>query len=388
MSKDLSILDEDLNDITTNGDNFGKDSIVLARLNRLPAKYTTDIINNNDDFISEDDCSIRMQYLIKSEKEVFDSMYNSGKELFKLFQTKPFIKMHEFFEDTETIKKVIKIFNNYVYENGFPFYIGRIPYIHSVLDDEPSIPNALYIVNEFVLIYGIEELRKWIFKFKQQLPVDENKTEVDSFPTNGFETIYNYFIDYFISMINLSSDDFVSSPIIGNVTRDKLFELLNKGLPSKKDIKLSKTEIDYYITFLETLQGALIYVVLQEFNSIDQPIQYSVSKRLPIYNKKSKNYRLYTMAYSLFGIAFDYLLLNLTATRRSYKRIICEVPDCNNEFEKISKSNLCPYHQELNFNRSIANHKYYLKNQDKLKKARREKYKKEKNETKKEATEK
>lgn len=381
MSKDLSILDEDLNDIMTNGDNFGKDSIVLARLNRLPAKYTTDVINNNDDFISEDDCSIRMQYLIKSEKEVFDSMYNSGKELFKLFQTKPFIKMHEFFEDTEIIKKVIKIFNNYVYENGFPFYIGRIPHIHSVLDDEPSIPNALYIVNEFVLIYGIEELRKWIFKFKQQLPIDENKTEVDSFPTNGFETIYNYFIDYFIGMINLSSDDFVSSPIIGNVTRDKLFELLNKGLPSKKDIKLSKAEIDYYITFLETLQGALIYVVLQEFNSIDQPIQYSVSKRLPIYNKKSKNYRLYTIAYSLFGIAFDYLLLNLTATRRSYKRIICEVPDCNNEFEKISKSNLCPYHQELNFNRSIANHKYYLKNQNELKKARREKYKKGKNET-------
>lgn len=373
MTKELSITDNAFNDNETNGDIFGKDNLVLARLNKLPDDYKT------DDFVKKEDCTVKEEYLIKSKKEVFDSIYNAGKEFFELFQAKTFITMHEYFDDDNIMKKVKEIFNRYVYENGFPFLIGRISNIHNLLDDEPAIPNNLYFINECVLIYGIEELRKWIFKFRQQLP-EESKNEIGSFPTNKFRMIYNIFKDYFISIIDTpTSGGFITKPIIDDFRKSEILELLNCGLPNKTNKILNQEEIDYYIKFLKALQRTLICTTLEEIDMIDQPIQYLVSKRLPIYNKKSKNYRLYTIAYSLLGIAFDYLLLNLTATRRSYERIICEVPDCNNEFEKVSKSNLCPYHQELNSKyRTITNHKYYIAHQDEIKKKKRKRYQKEK----------
>ena len=77
MTKELSITDKNVNDLQSGGDLFGKDSIILIRLNKLPKDYKV------KDIIDSSECTIVEEFLVKNRKEVFDSIYNTGKAIYK-----------------------------------------------------------------------------------------------------------------------------------------------------------------------------------------------------------------------------------------------------------------------------------------------------------------
>ena len=139
MSEELHIIDKEANDTQTNGDEFPLGSIVLVKLNKLPDNFE---INN---YIKPEDCSKEEEYVIKNRKNVFNSIYNVGKNIYELLEDdisnaerkEMFLFSVESSEENYSKakpndrKKIIKlknIYNEYIQENGWPFFIGQMKY--------------------------------------------------------------------------------------------------------------------------------------------------------------------------------------------------------------------------------------------------------------------
>lgn len=351
------------NNQTINEDKFGKDSIILIRLNELSTSpKTNDVVIGND-------CKVVKEYLIKTKKEVFDSIYNTGKEAYK--QLKDNILFEYFmggFSNADIQKSFKELFNKYVQSNGFPYLVGSTPYqSYSVV-----APNYYEFVNECITIYMTEELRKWIIKIQQYQSKDSNSSSMTTLPTKKLRPLF----DMFKSRLQPSLINSTNSLINDGLNNNEVLNILDNGLPEDNTNKeLTPKEINYRNKFLKVLQRTLIYNIISTINGSYRE-QYIVTRQFPIYNEASEQYRLYTMANSLVGIAYDYLLFNLTTTKQSYEKRICEMPNCNNEFEKTSKSNFCNAHSQEEI-RKYINHKYYMlhKNQSQPKKRIHNKHK-------------
>lgn len=364
MTKELSITDNKVNDSQSSGDLFGKDSIILIRLNKLPKDYKV------KDIIDSTECTIVEEFLVKNRKEVFDSIYNTGKVIYKSLKEDTFNILFNYFMDgypsgdTQNLFK--DTFNKYVQENGFPYLTEEL----SHLLDHVCSPDYYEFINECVTIYVIEELSKWVHKIlqnKNQGHINKsNGVSFDTTPTRKIRALFDIFKSRLISIMTIATNVLFND----DISQEEVLEVLNRGLPADNtNEELSQEEINYRNKFLKILQRSLIYYVIAITNG-PYRLQYIVTKQLPVYNKTSQQYRLYTMAHSLMGIAYDHLLLNLTAIKYSYERAICAIPSCNNEFEKIGKSIFCGKHQKEEIKKYI-NQKYYAnkKNENKTKKS-------------------
>lgn len=363
MTKELSITDNKVNDSQSGGDLFGKDSIILIRLNKLPKDY------KETNLIDSTECTIVEEFLVKNRKEVFDSIYNTGKTIYKSLKEDTFNILFNCFMDGYPSGDTQNLFKEtatkYIQENGYPYLVEQLPH----LPDKLGIPNYYEFINDCVTIYIIEELSKWVHKIlqnKNQGRINKsNGVSFDTTPTYKIRSLFNIFKSRLISIMTITTNVLFND----DISQEEVLKVLNHGLPiDNTNEKLSQEEIDYRNKFLKILQRSLIYYVIAITNG-PYRLQYIVTKQLPVYNKTSQQYRLYTMAHSLMGIAYDHLLLNLTATKYNYERAICAIPSCNNEFEKIGKTIFCSEHEEWEIKRYI-NQKYYAsKKNNKSKKA-------------------
>lgn len=374
MSKELHITDEETNDIQTSGDQFPIGSIVLVKLNKLPDNFK---INN---YIKPENCSREEEYVIKNRKDVFNSIYNVGKNIYKLLEDDIFnSERKEMFlfsvesseenyskanlNDRKKIIKLKNIYNEYIKENGWPFFIGDMKYFK----EKTYNLTPRYFLNECLNVYTIEELRKWIFKINQK--IKENTTD-DKKEKNYFNFSTRKLMDLYAihkNLLIMTTKSYPDTLINDGLSSDEIVNTLEHGIPNNTNKKLSQKEIDCYKNFLKTLQRALMCLILRVMEFSGHAEQYLVSNRLPIYNSQNEQYRLYTLAHSLIGIAYDYLLFNLSATKTNSERVICKFPNCNNEFEKYTSSPYCGLHNPDEI-RAYTQHKYYMKNKDKRKK--------------------
>lgn len=352
MTKELSITDKNVNDLQSGGDLFGKDSIILIRLNKLPKDYKV------KDIIDSSECTIVEEFLVKNRKEVFDSIYNTGKAIYKSLKEDTFNILFNYFMDGYPSGDTQNLFKEtatkYIQENGFPYLTEDLPH----LLEHVYSPDYYAFIDECVTIYIIEELSKWVHKISQNKNQGHiNKSNGGSFdttPTYKIRSLFDIFKSRLISIMTITTNVLFND----DISQEEVLEVLNRGLPTDDtNKKLSQEDIDYRNKFLKILQRSLIYKVIAVING-PYKLQYIVTKQLPIYNTTSHQYRLYTIAHSLMGIAYDHLLLNLTATKYNYERAICAIPSCNNEFEKIGKTIFCGEHEEWEIRRYI-NQKYY-----------------------------
>lgn len=359
MIKNESIIVSAANDENYGADKFAGDSVVLIQLNKLPVSHET------YNLVEGIDCKVVEKYVIKQRKEVFETVYDFGKIVYKYLSVKHnYSNLSELINpailDKETITFLKNIFNEFVQNNGYPYMIEKLPHI----DDNVPIPDYLEFINESITIYIIEELRRWIIKLRiEETSVGSNNFDIEyvTSRTNKAVKLFNLLKSELIaSLMNRKC-----SVIYDNISENEVIQLLQKGFPIiDKKTPLTKKVL---LEFLTILQRTLIIYVIEIINGTYKN-QYNISKRLPIFNSTSDQYRLYIMAHSLMGIGYDYLLSGLTVSKISFERAICNYPDCNNEFEKDGTGKYCPIHQDDEYKRKHIKHKSYLKNKNKQKK--------------------
>lgn len=353
MKEEITIFNSEKNDTGLNSDLYDKNSIVLIRLNKLPPNYIS------NEFINEKECTISCSWIIKNKKEVFDSIYNLGREIYNTFYKKkdnehplPYYS-HVLLDEPNDKKQLRELFNNYVKENGYPYLTESPPFLGV---EKVYIPSYDMFLDECMDLYIIEELRKWIVKIKNNKN-DGYKSNKEgttlTVPVQKFKALYELFITKMITWVSHTNDSIFDD----HYSKESVLSTLDLGLPFTSAI----TKNDHFILqrFIKVLHRTLIYYLLTKFFGKDFA-QNNITKTIPIFNKTSDEYRLYTTAFSLTGIAYDYLLNNLTATKIGSTRAICEMPECNNEFEKLTKSNFCGRHDQDEI-RKYINHKYYEK---------------------------
>lgn len=331
MKKKPSVTDQELNGIGDGSDQFKPGSIILLQLNMVPEDFTTESIINSTN------CTNKENYIVQDKKIVFESICQVGKESLKALKgTDKNLDelMNHIWNNKHAVEQVKSLFNEFVYTNGYPYLIDTPPNIQTKV----YCPDYIEFIYESIVLYLVDELRRIIFKIR----VEENESS-SNYSTSHTTKLQKTFIKL--------KSELVSTLITGkgaiiydNIDKEQVIEILEQGVPAA-----TKTEPllkDDLLKFIQIMQRTLIYYVI-DHTSGDNQIQYSITKRLPIFNTTSEQYRLYPMAYSLIGIAYDYLLNNLTATKVSPEREICAYPDCYNEFEKFGKGKYCYEHQDV-----------------------------------------
>lgn len=166
-------------------DEFKKNTIILTKLNCLTKEYQEDNIIgtfnwSNINRKKEDEFKI-VEYVVLNEYDVFDSICETGKELYKI------IKKGKKRESLDTLirngfinpdisKSFKNIFNNYVQKYGYPYLIAN----------EIPCPQYEEFIFECIMLYLINEVRKWNFNAKEQ-SINEYYLEVDK----NFIDLYN-----------------------------------------------------------------------------------------------------------------------------------------------------------------------------------------------------
>lgn len=353
MKEEITIFNSEKNDTGLNSDLYDKNSIVLIRLNKLPP----DCISN--EFVNEKDCTISCNWIIKNRKEVFESIYNLGREIYNTFYKKksnehplPYYS-YVLLDENNDKNKLKNLFNNYVKENGYPYLTENPPFLGV---EKLYIPSYDIFLDECMDFYIIEELRKWIVKIKnnQSVGYKSNKEGTTlTVPVQKFKSLYELFNTKIITWVSHTNDSIFDD----HYSKESVLTILDWGLPFTSAV--TKSDRIMLNRFTKVLHRTLIYYLLTKYFG-GNFTQNSITKSIPIFNRTSDEYRLYTTAFSLTGIAYDYLLNNLTATKIGSTRAICEMPECNNEFEKLTKSNFCGRHEPEEI-RKYINHKYYEK---------------------------
>ena len=353
MKEEITIFNSEKNDTGLNSDLYEKNSIVLIRLNTLPSNYIS------NELINEKDCTISCSWIIKNKKEVFESIYNLGREIYNTFykkksneRTLPYYS-YVLLDENNDKNKLKKLFNNYVKENGYP-YLTETPQFLGI--EKLRIPSHAEFLDVCMDFYIIEELRKWIAKIKNNQNVGYKSSKEGTtltVPVQKFKSLYELFNTKIITWVSHTNDSIFDD----HYSKESVLTILDWGLPftsAVTEVEQAKLE-----SFTMVLHRTLIYYLLTKYFG-ENFTQNSITKSIPIFNRTSDEYRLYTTAFSLTGIAYDYLLNNLTATKIGSTRAICEMPECNNEFEKLTKSNFCGLHEPEEI-RKYINHKYYEK---------------------------
>ena len=353
MKEEITIFNSEKNDTGLNSDLYDKNSIVLIRLNKLPP----DCISN--EFVNEKDCTISCNWIIKNRKEVFESIYNLGREIYNTFykkksneRTLPYYS-YVLLDENNDKNKLKKLFNNYVKENGYP-YLTETPQFLGI--EKLRIPSHAEFLDVCMDFYIIEELRKWIAKIKNNQNVGYKSSKEGTtltVPVQKFKSLYELFNTKIITWVSHTNDSIFDD----HYSKESVLTILDWGLPFTSAVNKNDNFMLY--RFTKVLHRTLIYYLLTKYFG-GNFTQNSITKSIPIFNRTSDEYRLYTTAFSLTGIAYDYLLNNLTATKIGSTRAICEMPECNNEFEKLTKSNFCGLHEPEEI-RKYINHKYYEK---------------------------
>lgn len=353
MKEEITIFNSEKNDTGLNSDLYEKNSIVLIRLNTLPSNYIS------NELINEKDCTISCSWIIKNKKEVFESIYNLGREIYNTFYKKksnerplPYYS-YVLLDENNDKNKLKKLFNNYVKENGYP-YLTETPQFLGI--EKLRIPSHAEFLDVCMDFYIIEELRKWIAKIKNNQNVGYKSSKEGTtltVPVQKFKSLYDLFKPKIINWV-AHTDKHIFNDYY---SKESVLTILEWGLPFTSAVNKNDNFMLY--RFTKVLHRTLIYYLLTKYFG-GNFTQNSITKSIPIFNRTSDEYRLYITAFSLTGIAYDYLLNNLTATKIGSTRAICEMPECNNEFEKLTKSNFCGRHEPEEI-RKYINHKYYEK---------------------------
>lgn len=324
-------------------DEFKKNTIILTKLNCLTKEYQEDNIIgtfnwSNINRKKEDEFKI-VEYVVLNEYDVFDSIYETGKELYKI------IKKGKKRESLDTLirngfinpdisKSFKNIFNNYVQKYGYPYLIAN----------EIPCPQYEEFIFECIMLYLINEVRKWNFNAKEQ-SINEYYLEVDK----NFIDLYNLIKPELIAiayempeqeLIAITSETKKELSIIDS-NKMIMIKTLEYG---PADHKTNKLVDNYDNIFFLVLQKSLMLYITYHINGKYKE-QYALTKQTPIFNEGIEQHRIYQVANSLMGIAYNKLLLSLTATEWNWERIICDIPNCINEFEKEGKYTRCPRHR-------------------------------------------
>lgn len=295
---------------------------------------------DNIDFVPYDNDCEKIENCILKIDDVFDLIYNAGKNLLNFCTKNTVIQsknnktnindiIGSIFCNENTKIEYTKMYTDWIKENGYPYSKDFSREIEA---------GWFYFIEDSIMLYIIYEIHKWICKINNQI---SNSSKIIS-PTNKLEYLISLIKD---NLINILADNSVY--VLGNSSNEEDSIFLQS-----QNINDNREE------YFNVIQRALLVYTTSFLYDKKFKDFFSVTKRYIIFNEHNHHYRLYNSANCLIGIAYHKLLFDLTTNQYNYSRRICANPECTNEFERNGKKAYCDICDDKHIPIKIKNKKY------------------------------
>lgn len=301
-------------------------------------------LDEEDDF--EDDYTVIVREKIfqrYNSNQCFESIYNIGNLLVIELGKQNICNLNQIISNTSKIltnKKIINHIHTWVKINNYPF------------DSKQKLGYEIDFIINSIELYILFEVHKWLIKMYNQKSKEINKEEIDAI----LELLKYIDLDSFIQM-RLGKHKYIYALEKQKEEHQNERYYLHKCLEDSSFINTTKNKI----YFMSHITQYIIEYLKEQLNCR----KYVITKETIYYSKKTNQYRILDTTNSIMSIAYNKLLLHLTSTTLGYRKGICQIPGCNNEFtktnnrQKYCKSDTC---------KSYKNSKYCKNYREKHKK--------------------
>lgn len=198
------------------------------------------------------------------------------------------------------------------------------PFPYSTFNIEQPMIRFMY---DCIICYIIYDIHKWLIKLKREKDTLPNNVK-DSWQFKKMYKSLNYInfdsIELDNRLIYLPSD---REYITDKESENYYYNIIHNNRMDLKDV-------DEYCIFIRQNLLKYIYSIMD-----NRKTEMLTFKYIPFYEEQTRQHRILESANSIIGIAYNRLLLNLTATSHNMREI-CHNPDCNNEFETDKRNKL------------------------------------------------
>ena len=265
------------------------------------------------------------------DSSCFDSIYELGK-LLKIDEQK--------LEGDALLLEEVKHISKWLEYNAYPY--------RSIL----IIPNFVY---DCVQLYSIYEAHIWVIKIRKNIKDIANsfsKTKTDNPELNNLIDYLDYLKN---NTMNFGEEIYY---ILDSPKYKSYKELLSQSII---DFKNNRNNNESILFNKKKLEEFIEQTTLFLIDYVEEKISINKGEFLISTQKINHNYdttqNMIRYANSIVGIAYNRLLLNLTAYDTEKKEICC-VRDCANTFDKARNNHhWCPIHQQERKNAWRKNNK-------------------------------
>lgn len=362
--------------------------------------------NNNDYFYNEIPFAKEKTVAIKID-DIHSSIYSLGEELYEYMRNDEHFDMENLFykiRELENIEGVKFGIDYWVQKNGFPYFRG-FEYYGKNKTNKLDLNIGLFIrdvVNLYLLsrtheiIHEIESLdnRDTYYENQHGNRINDLLNELNEY--SYWYLIYGVLILKTIhttSAISTSKEWLKKMDLIFEQDKDKykiniefLMPVITKNIKTNDDnyvldISLLNTRIDMsnFEDVVEVINGLSLlytyklkhYIKGQEFYypfAINDTYyqSFSIDYEQIVFDKDIQIYKNFVMGYSLIGISYYKLLLNLT-TNYEYggvKMIKCANPNCKKYFPKKTNQTYCQNEECQNYRKNKKSSEYYYRKKE------------------------
>lgn len=288
-----------------------------------------------------------------NNKSTFDSVYELGQNLLSALNVDNYNEI-----DGLLIKKnyilIENILNEWLSENPFPY--------KSIKDDKLEFYVAF--TKDCIFCYSIYNIVNWILKIYKMNNKDYDDIIESDFNTACFklqsELIFLDFFNYINQL--LPSNIYVN---IDNESADE--SVYNSLLINFEDIILIPNKTDNDEKFDNTNCNMIrVYLCDWILNKIKENDLYVYNDKL-YYIAETDHLNIGNSTYSLMGIAYNYLLKELTQTLNLNRTDICHNPSCCNRIDTTKGRKYCDNVECQKYRNNLKSRNYKTKHKQKSK---------------------
>lgn len=272
--------------------------------------------------------------------EVFQKVCDLGKDIFNKYLEINNLTIKDIYKKRFGMGHILKLYNNGTYTEIINNWINEngYPYSSKVKENE----QKMLIVEDAFKCYIFSQIHKKLV-FLNEEGFEYSNPDRKQNP--------KYSMEFYIRLIRIILTNEIPKLLRGSEFNDGVLSVLLDEENDYTDIrnKLNKIiksndtyteQIDDNTVFF--IRAALISHVLRKVNDTNSSNrEYMITKTVPVYNTKTKEFRFYEKATSLIGIAYYRMLLILSTTKYGYTRIPCRNEECNNYFIRSGKKQFC-----------------------------------------------
>lgn len=269
----------------------------------------------------------------------FESIYKFGKGMKEKTSELGRRSIDDYSHLIKNKEELTKFVKEWLSVNEYPYYCKNYGYKLN----ETNKTLLYSFIDDSIELYVIHELHKLIVKVRrniESISYQYGSSKSDNPELFEIIQLLKYIdIESYITLGTLYND-------ISQLEESSInYILLKKGLNDFSEI-IRDGELDKFIELVNIL--LIGYVSMKTHSCID----YKVTKQESIHRNDTDIIRQFDCAYSIMGIAYQKLHLNLTSQKTDTKEV-CNNPMCTNEFDKKNKiHNTCDLCQNWRKNKA------------------------------------